>query len=130
MYKRIEHRSDFIIEGQNDTFEKTLADVAEGMFTEMGAENTEEKDSIEIESEMNTPEDLVVDALSKIIAECEIIPFTPKKAEVTKTGEKSLRIKITGEKKQPENIIKGATYHELKVEEKEGKWIIRVLFDI
>ena len=130
MYKRIEHRSDFIIEGQNDTFEKTLADVADGMFTEMGAENAGEKDSIGIESEMNTLEDLVVDVLSKIIAECEILPFTPKKSEVTRTGEKSVKIRISGEKKQPENIIKGATYHELKVEEKEGKWIIRVLFDI
>ena len=130
MYRLLEHPSDIIVEGKNSSFEKTLEDVANGMFTQMGAEGAKEKDSIEIEAEKNTPEDLVIDALSKIIAECEIVPFTPKRAEAEKTGEKSVRIRVFGEKKQPENIIKGATYHNLVVRKKDGGWVIRVLFDI
>ncbi len=130
MYRLLEHPSDIIVEGKNTSFEKALEDVANGMFTQMGAEEAEEKETIEIESEKSTLEDVVIDALSKIIAECEIIPFTPKRAEAEKTGEKAVRIRIFGEKKQPENIIKGATYHNLVVRKKEDEWIIMVLFDI
>lgn len=130
MYRIIDHPSDFLVEGKNSSFEKALEDVADGMFTQMGAEGAEDKDSIEIESEKDTLEDLVVDVLSKIIAECEIVPFTPKRAEVTKTEGKGVKIKVFGDKKQPENIIKGVTYHNLVVKEEKGEWIIRVLFDI
>jgi len=128
MHRIIDHPSDFLVEGKNRTFEKTLEDVAEGMFTQMGKAG--EKDTIEIESEKELVEDLVIDVLSKIIAECEIVPFTPERAEVGKTGEKSVRVRIHGERKQPENIIKGVTYHELLVKKQDDGWIIRVLFDI
>ncbi len=128
MFRIIDHPSDFLVEGKNKSFEKTLEDVAGGMFTQMG--KAEEKDSIEIESAKELIEDLVIDALSKIIAECEIVPFTPKRAEVERTGDKGVKIKIFGEKKQPENIIKGVTYHELMVKQQNDEWIIRVLFDI
>ncbi len=127
MYEFLEHASDLMIKGRNKSFEKALEDIANGMFTHMG--DAEEKESFEVESEKSIPEDLVVDALSKIIAECEIIPFTPKRAEVIKT-EETLKIKVYGEKKQPENIIKGVTYHELQIREEEDGWTIIVLFDI
>ncbi len=130
MYRLIEHPSDIIVEGKNSSFERALEDVANGMFTQMGAEGAEEKETIEVESEKTTLEDLIVDSLSKIIAECEIVPFTPKRAEVEKTGTMSVKIRVFGEKKQPENIIKGATYHQLQIKEEEGGWTIRVLFDI
>lgn len=128
MFRIIDHPSDFLVEGKNKTFEKTLEDVARGMFTQMG--KAEEKDSIEIESAKELDEDLVIDALSKIIAECEIVPFTPTRAEVRKIGGRGLKVIIYGEKKQPENIIKGVTYHELLVKKQDDEWVIRVLFDI
>ncbi len=128
MYRFLEHPSDLMIEGKNRSFEKALEAVANGMFTQMG--EAEEKETIEIESSKSNLEDLIIDSLSKIIAECEIVPFTPKRAEVTRTDGNSVKIKVFGEKKQPENIIKGATYHELQIREEESGWTIIVLFDI
>ncbi len=130
MYRFIEHPSDIIIEGRNKTFERALEDVARGMFTQMGAEQAKEKEKIRIESKATTLEDLVVDALSKIVAECEAIPFTPKRAEVIRTDEYYLQITVYGERKQPKNIIKGVTYHELQIRKKKNIWTIRILFDI
>ena len=131
-YKFLEHTSDIIIEAKNKTFETTLEDVAEGMFTQMG--EALDKDSITITTKAPTKEQLVVDFLSDIIAECETVPFTPVKAELLKFEKQgdilSVTAKIHGEKKIPENIIKAVTYHELKVEENNGEWIITVLFDI
>ena len=128
MHRIIDHPSDFLVEAKNKTFEKTLEDLMQGMFTQMG--KAEEKDSIELESSKELNEDLVIDILSKIIAECEINPFTPKRAEVKKMGDKGVKVMVYGENKQPENIIKGVTYHELLVKKQDNAWVIRVLFDI
>ncbi|MEM4359058.1 MAG: archease [Candidatus Bilamarchaeaceae archaeon] len=130
MYRLLEHPSDIIVEGRGRTFESALESVANGMFTQMGAARAREKEAIEIESAMSTLEDVVVDVLTKIIAECESIPFTPKRAEVIRAENRAVRIKVFGERKQPANIIKAVTYHDLQVERKKGGWVIQVLFDI
>lgn len=131
-YKFLEHTSDIIIEAKNKSFEAALEDVADGMFTQMG--KAEEKDSITFTTEAPTKEQLVVDFLSDVIVECETVPFTPVKAELLKFEKQgdilSVTAKIHGENKVSENIIKAVTYHELKIEENNGEWIITVLFDI
>jgi len=127
-YRFLEHVSDLIIQGENTTFEKALQDVAQGMTTQMGGENAEEKETLEAEVREENREDLVVAALTAIISECEAEIFTPKKITVEKI-EGGVRIKISGEKKPHENVIKAVTYHGLKIEH-DGKWKITVLFDI
>ena len=128
MYKFLEHVSDLIIQGKNDSFEKALEDVAQGMTTQMGGENAEEKETLEVEVREENKEDLVVAALTAIISECEAEVFTPRRISMDKI-EDGVKIKILGERKAPENIIKAVTYHGLKIEE-NGEWRITVLFDI
>jgi len=131
-YRFLEHRSDIIILGKNRTFESALADVASGMFTQMGAEKAKERESFDLEFSAPTREQLVIQLLSEIIAECETRPLTPKKIEVLAFDEKALSVsaRVYGEKKVPENIIKAVTYHEFRAERKGRSWEIQVLFDI
>ncbi|MFH1394469.1 MAG: archease [Candidatus Micrarchaeota archaeon] len=129
-YKFLEHTSDIIIEAQNRDFSSALADVAAGMFSQMGAEDSSGKDSIEVSVSAQTKEGLVVVFLTEIIAQCEIRGFTPKSVEVTDSKEGSIKATVRGERKASENIIKAVTYHELEVSEKEGSCKIRVLLDI
>jgi len=143
-YSFLEHRSDIIVLGENASFESALVDVAAGMFSQMGAEHAKEKESFELEFVAPTKEQLVVQLLTEIIAECETRPFTPKRMEVLRFNHAnlSIAIRVHGESKISENIIKAVTYHELrieqKVEKKAGKeirkkgssWEIQVLFDI
>ena len=131
-YEFLEHRSDIIILGKNSTFEAALVDVADGMFTQMGAEHAKEKESFELKFSAPTREQLVVQLLSEIIAECETRPLTPKKLEMLAFDEKALfvSVRVYGEKKVPENIIKAVTYHEFRAEKKGKNWEIQVLFDI
>jgi len=147
-YSFLEHRSDIIILGKNVSFESALVDVAAGMFSQMGAEHAKEKESFELEFVAPTKEQLVVQLLTEIIAECETRPFTPKRMEVFRFdhAKLSIAIRVYGENKVSENIIKAVTYHELRIEkkidEKAGKeigknagteaasWEIQVLFDI
>ena len=131
-YRFLEHRSDIIVLGKNSTFESALCDVASAMFRQMGAEHAKEMDSFELQFSAPTKEQLVVQILSEIIAECETLPFVPKKMEVVKFDESklALSIRVHGEKKSSENIIKAVTYHEIRVEKKGKDWEIQVLFDI
>jgi len=128
-YKFIEHTSDIIIEAGGDTFEHTLEDMAAGMFHQMGCENAVEKDKFSVEVKAENNEELVVKLLSEILAECEINGFLPKRIIVEK-NDLEVRAEIHGENKVSENIIKGVTYHQLKVEKTEKGWLMRVLFDI
>lgn len=131
-YKFIEHRSDIIIEAKAKTFTSALEDLAKGMFTQMGCEDAEEVNKIEIKTKAPDTEELVVTFLSDIIAQCEINGFTPKKLEIKKFDEanNALETVLYGERKIPKNIIKAVTYHELRVEKAKDGWTIRVLFDI
>lgn len=131
-YKFIEHRSDIIVEATAKNFVITLQEIAEAMFSQMGSEDANENDKIEINSKAPGRDELVVTFLSDVLAQCEIEQFTPKQIEIKKFNEKenSLTAVITGEEKVPKNIIKAVTYHELRVEETKGKCMIRVLFDI
>ncbi len=131
-YKFLEHRSDIIILGTNATFAKALEDVGNGMLTQMGAEHAKEKESFDLSFAAPTAEQLVVQLLSQVIAECETRPLTPKKLEVLAFDEKAISasVRVYGEKKTPRNIIKAVTYHEFRAEKKGNNWEIQVLFDI
>lgn len=130
-YEFLEHPSDLIVLGKNSTFESALEDVANGMFTQMGAEDAKESESFDLEFSAPTNEQLVVQLLTEIIAECETMPLTPKRMEVSRFDHAHLTItvRVHGEKKIPENIIKAVTYHDLRIE-KNDNWEIEVLFDI
>jgi SHS2 domain-containing protein len=136
-YRFLEHTSDIIIESKNKTFENALEDLCQGMFTQMGGQQAKDKNHITITANSPTREQLVVDLLSSIIAECETVPFTPKRAEVVKVvsskgkkGGLSVTIRLFGERRVPENIIKAVTYHGLRIEENANEWEMEVLFDI
>ena len=126
-YKILEHTADLLIQAENESFERTLEDMAKGMFENMG--KAEEKESFELSKSAPDKESLVVGILSDIIGECEARTFTPARMKVLEYKENSVKVQVFGKKKIPENIIKAVTYHMLEVKKNE-KWKIKVLFDI
>ena len=136
-YEYLEHPSDIIVLAKNISFEKTFEDVSFAMFEHMGAPGATEIDSIEIKFSEKTIDQLVVQLLNEIIAECETLPLTPKRLAVTSfrlpvtsEDEFNISVRIFGEKKIPQNVIKAVTYNSLRVEKKENNWEIEILFDI
>jgi len=129
-YKFIEHTSDIIVEATGKTFSEAFENLAAGMFTQMGEAKPKEK--IDISAKGSSSEVLVVNALSELLAEIEIERFTPSVLKVKKADleKNEIEFEILGESKQPKNIIKAVTFHELIVKQEKNNWIIRVLFDI
>lgn len=128
-WKILEHTSDLWIEAENDSFESALEDLAKGMFEHMGGKNAG-SEIMEFEKKAGNMEELVVELLSDILAECEIRDFVPASLKVVKYVKNEIKVEVKGRKDTLENIIKGVTYHDLEIENKNGKWKIRVLFDI
>lgn len=131
-WRFLKHISDLFIEAKGKNLKAALEDLAAGMFTQMGGNEAKEVEGFELEVSGATKEELIVNALSNIIAECEIRSFTPVRMTVLSLDMKKnyLRMNICGEKKVPNNIIKAVTYHKLKVERTKKGWLLRVLFDI
>jgi SHS2 domain-containing protein len=130
-YRFIEHMSDVIVEAEGKTFQDAFEALALGMFTQTGGTTTG-KESFDIEATGGTVEEMVVNALSELLAEIEIQRFTPMRAEVRNFDEKlnKLRFTVFGETKPPKNIIKAVTFHQLFAKKGKEGWTLRVLFDI
>jgi len=156
-YEYIEHPSDIIVLAKGESFEEAFIQAAQCMFDNMGGRDARESGSFELEYSAPNQEQLVVQLLTEVIAECETIPFTPIRMEVISfqspvagkqdtdhpapdtassfqspvSGSRyKIAVRVFGEKKVPENIVKAVTYNSLRIEEKEGEWEIQVLFDI
>ena len=132
--KFLPHMSDVLIETYGKTFESAYQELCIGMFSQMGRDSVKkESESFSVNQKANTLDELVVNSLSEILAECEIERVIPKKVNVKEfdEAEKSISLDVIGGTGIPRNIIKAVTYHELKVEkDKKGNWTIRVRFDI
>ncbi len=97
-------------------------------------DRVEPKEEKVIEAENGMPF-LLADIInvSLLVHERENMVFS--ECEVIELDETYVKIKLKGEKFNPEKhnsklVIKAATYHRLKIEEKEGEYIAEVIFDI
>lgn len=131
MYRYLEHTADELLEAEAETLPQTLHDAVEGSFELIGKGKRAEAE-VEIEVHSPTLEDLVVDLLQQVVAQCEIREVSPVSVQVLESDEKEpmARIIIRGEKIFPRNQIKAVTYHLLKVEKTGKGWRINVLFDV
>lgn len=131
MFKFLEHTSDELLYVEAKDFKNAVSDLANGMVSLM-EKKAEEKATITIEYKDKNLEGFIVRMLEKILAEIEITPFHPARAEVLGAGEKPYyaKIKLYGERKTPPNPIKAVTYHLLIAKKENEKYTFRVLFDI
>jgi len=90
---------------------------------------------IEIEVEADDLEILLVDWLSRLLFIYETEELIPKEFKVITGDKPSLKAEVYGEKldlnKHKINLlIKGVTYHQLYIKQKDHRWEARVIFDI
>lgn len=131
MFKFLEHTSDELLYVEARGFKNAVSDLVNGMISLMETK-AEEKFAITVEYENENLEDFTIRLLENILAEIEILPFHPVRAEVLEAKEKPYyaKLKLYGEKKTPPNPIKAVTYHMLIAKKEKTKYVFRVLFDI
>lgn len=135
-YELLEHTADIGIIAYGKTKEEAFEIAAEAMFDLIcPLEKIEEKECFDIEVDAEDLESLLVTWLNELLYVYEVQKLLFKRFEVTLIGNNQLISHCYGEKVDPKKHeiireIKAATYNLLKIEPKDEKWVIQVVFDI
>ena len=139
MFETFEHKADVGIRGFGKSKEEAFAECAKAMFSVMAdLEKVGSGEKFDIEIETNDIESLLVDYLNHLLYLRDVneMLFSRFDLYITKDGgEWKLNGKAFGEKinKKEHGIksdVKAASYHQLKVEEKNGKWLAQCVVDV
>ena len=132
-YRLLEHTADVKIQVFGKTREELFRNAMLGMFTAADYEPVEAGEPItrEIEIESIDLQALLVDFLSQLLYLCETNREVYEAVSFGELSEKHLLAKLTGRKLKRMGVqIKGVTYHNLEVGQKEDGWEAVILFDI
>jgi SHS2 domain-containing protein len=130
-----EHTADIGIRGYGKTYLEALEGVAKAMFTQIcdvsEMSNTQEH---RLEISADTPEDLVIRFLNKLILLLETEHFVPIHYELSQPNPKTIHAVLQGDtldsaKHEVRAEVKAATYHNLEIEH-NGDWMIQVIVDV
>ena len=98
-------------------------------------EGIKEEKTVRIEKESRSIEGLLVAWLNELIFLFDAYGFIGKKITIDRLENNAVVSSVTGEDFDAERheqrlLIKAATYHDIKVENKGGRWELSVIFDI
>ncbi|MEM2963032.1 MAG: archease [Candidatus Anstonellales archaeon] len=129
-YRFFDHTADILYEAYGRDFKEALENAAKAMFSVIG--NAKEKRKINVHVKGENKESLVVRFLETLLSESEIrdIVFSRVKVQTLDTQNFELFAIAYGEKKRPRNAVKAVTFHELQINEGEGRCSIRILLDV
>jgi SHS2 domain-containing protein len=134
-YRSIDHTADLGLQVWGRTLPELFANAAEGMcalYVELGAVQPREEKAIIAEG--YDPEELLVDWLRQLLYGIEVDHFLPSRFTILVLEDTRLEAAVRGEHYDParhrwRTEIKAVTYHDLKIEQEEGKWTVTVIFD-
>lgn len=135
----LEHTADVLFEASGDSFEEALEAAADALFeTVADTKKVGRSRKVEVEERTGDLGELAVFTLSDLLSEmdAEELFFSEFKVrEFAREKEGSYRLKgeafgSPADPKVGRTVVKGVTHGMLKVEEKNGKWKLRMLLDI
>ncbi len=129
--KIIEHTSDLYIKGTGKSLKDAIVEISKIMFLHMGDAKKGDR-KIKIKSEGYDSQIMIIEFFSKILSICESELVIPEKIKIEDIDTKKNEINavLYAKKGNLKNIIKAVTYNSFVYENKEGKVILKVLFDI
>jgi SHS2 domain-containing protein len=136
-FELIEHTSDIGLRVYGGSLSDLFKNAARGLFNlivDTTLAPTKEK---KIHLEAQTLEDLLVNWLSELISGFFAYKFLPGSYNITinKGSPNTLEAKIKGAEYDPysqkiNREVKAATYHNLKIEEDAGGFVVEIIFDV
>jgi SHS2 domain-containing protein len=129
-YRFLEHTADKMFEAYGKSYEEALENSARAMFSLLGKAAPKKK--VEFSHSAYNLEELTVQILSDMLAysDSNNIVFSKFKVEKFDREKNFVSLVAFGDKIKAKDHIKAVTYHDLLVEEKNGKWRIRILLDV
>ncbi|MFH0762531.1 MAG: archease [Candidatus Omnitrophota bacterium] len=135
-YEFIEHTADIGIRVKGDSLKELFSNTALAMF-EIIAERKNPAGtnlkSIKIKQQAENLDELFINWLNELLSlsaarglifsDFKIEALDDKNLEASVVGENTSNFKVNTE-------IKAATYHQLKLEERDGGWMAEIIFDV
>jgi SHS2 domain-containing protein len=118
------------------SLQEAFVNVAIGMYSLMtGLDAVATTKTIHVSVESQSPDSLLVSWLNELIFHFDTYGFIGKEIDINEFSETRISALIAGEEFDPERhegklLIKAATYHQLRIEKKDERWEISVIFDI
>jgi SHS2 domain-containing protein len=132
-YEILEHKADLKIRAFGKTKKEIFENAMIGMFESANYQPTtyDERFTTKIKvSSLDLPS-LLVDFLSEVLYLVETKKLVFEKIKFQKFSENEIRAILIGRPLKMIGVqIKGVTYHDLDIHQKNGKWQATVLFDI
>ena len=138
-YEFIDHTADVAVELRGGSREELYAEALRAFtdtVTELGEVEEDREQTLSVEA--GDLDDLMVEWLGELVYRFDVDGLLFARAEV-EIEEREGRLRLTAtargesydEERHPLKVeVKGVTYHDLVVEEREGGWQGRVVFDI
>lgn len=135
-YEILDHTADVRVRIDGETFKAFLKNGAlalMNLITDRAYVKSQEKIGFEVEAE--TGEELLIKMLGEILYINRVRDMVFHDVELEMTGKYKVKGKLLGEKFDPERHeleldIKAATYHNLKIQRVNDRFIAEVVFDI
>ena len=135
-FKVLDISGDVGLTAFGDSLQEAFVNAAIGMYSLVTAlDAVAATKTIEVSVENQLPDGLLVSWLNELIFHFDTYGFIGKRIDVNEFSEKRISASIAGEEFDPERhegklLIKAATYHQLRIEKKDERWEISVIFDI
>ena len=135
-YEPFEHTADVGVRVHGDTLAALLENAALALAdTMVGLDRVEPRREQQITVAASDLEELVVNWLTELLYLFEVEGLVFADFTVTDVSPEGLTAKARGESFDPDRHpiaadIKAVTYHQLQVEEVDGRWQVSIVFDV
>lgn len=134
-YRLLEHTADMGIEAYGESLAELFEQAALGLLEILGAEQVACRAERTLEVTGYDVEELLVNWLSEVLYLLEGQSFLPTSFVIEAAGRQRLRARVLGDTYDPvrhrlEREVKAVTYHQLQVEEQDGRWRVRIFVDL
>jgi SHS2 domain-containing protein len=134
-YDYFEHEADIGIVGIGENLEESFQEAAKAMFNVMvDIEKIEPRKSIEVECEADNEEELLVEWLNALLTEKDINNMVFSEFKVLIDGKKLKGVakgeRFQAKKHNAKTEVKAATYSQLRVYKKSGKYLAQCVVDV
>jgi SHS2 domain-containing protein len=135
-YRILDHTADFMVEVTASSREELFAEAARALMSALtDPEAIRAEESVSVDLEADDAEQLLVTWLTELLFLYESERWLFCRFGFQKLTERALEATACGEKLDParhaiDREVKAVTYHQLKVEHRDGAWRTRLVFDL
>lgn len=119
-----------------ENLEKLFINAAKGLYSLIIEQsNVNPVKSIDVNVYAESLDGLLVGWLNELIFQFDTYGFVGNEIEIKTLSENRIEASVFGEDFDPQRherglLVKAATYHNLKIEKKNGVWTVEIVFDI